>query len=205
MQLNNFTPPATPAARAAQSLAGRYHSESMQNHVLRSWLWAEAFAAVEERNEIDHELLYVSALLHDIGIVPAFDNVHLSYEEAGGHVAVALTTGADWDAGRSQRALEVIVRHNWPSVDPAMDVEGYLLETATALDISGARADALPAAFIQEVLVAYPRLQLAREFGDGVVDQAARKPHTSALRLVDGGVVGKLANHPLERSPGSSN
>ncbi|KJQ52587.1 cyanamide hydratase [Microbacterium sp. SA39] len=200
MQLNEFTPPATPVARAARALAEQYHSESILNHVLRSWLWAEAFAIVEDRGDIDHELLYVSTMLHDIGIVPEFDNVHLSYEEAGGHVAVALATGAGWDAGRSHRALEVIVRHNWPSVDPAMDVEGYLLEIGTGLDISGARPDALPAPFIEEVVAEYPRLQLAQEFGDGVVDQAERKPHTAAHRLVAGGVVGKLANHPLERS-----
>lgn len=198
MHLSDFTPPATPASRAARALAERYHSESLLNHVVRSWLWAEAFAVVEERSGIDHELLHVSALLHDIGIVPEFDNVHLSYEEAGGHVAVALTAGAGWDADRSTRALEVVIRHNWPSVDPAMDVEGYLLETATALDISGARADALPADFVDEVLAAYPRLQLAQEFGDGVVAQAARKPHSSAHRLVEGGVVGKLERNPLE-------
>ena len=198
MHLSDFTPPATPVARAALSLAERYHSESMRNHVIRSWLWAEAFAVTEDRSDIDHELLYVSAVLHDIGIVPEYDNVNLSYEEAGGHVAVALATGAGWGADRSRRALEVIVRHNWTSVDPAMDVEGYLLETATAVDISGARTDALPAAFIREVLAEYPRLQLAREFGDDVTAQAARKPHTSALRLVTGGVVGKLENNPLE-------
>lgn len=199
MQLSTFTPPATLAARAARSLAAQYHSESMRNHVTRSWLWAEAFAVVEDRIDIDHELLYVSAMLHDIGIVPEFDNVTLSYEEAGGHVAAALTTGAGWEADRSRRALEVVIRHNWPSVDPAMDVEGYLLEIGTALDISGARVDVLPAPFIREVLAAHPRLQLAREFGEDVVDQATRKPHTSAHRLVTGGVVDTLANHPLER------
>lgn len=200
MQLSTFTPPATLAARAARSLAAQYHSESMRNHVTRSWLWAEAFAVVEDRIDIDHELLYVSAMLHDIGIVPEFDNVTLSYEEAGGHVAAALATGAGWEADRSRRALEVVIRHNWPSVDPAMDIEGYLLEIGTALDISGARVDFLPAPFIREVLAAHPRLQLAREFGEGVVDQATRKPHTSAHRLVTGGVVDTLANHPLERS-----
>ncbi|MFF7293571.1 HD domain-containing protein [Microbacterium sp. NPDC008134] len=199
MRLADFLPPSSPAATAALDIATRYHSPSLLHHVIRSWLWAEAFAAVEGRTDIDHELLYVSALLHDIGIVPAFDNVSLSYEEAGGHVAVALTAGAGWTAERSGRALDVIIRHNWPSVDPAFDSEGYLLEIATGLDISGARPDALPAAFVQEVLDAYPRLDLAAEFGAGVVDQAGRKPHTAALRLVEGGVVDKLRNNPLER------
>lgn len=199
MRLADFTPPRSPAATAALDIATRYHSPSLLNHVIRSWLWAEAFAVVEGRTEIDHELVYVAALLHDVGIVPAFDNVSLSYEEAGGHVAVALTAGAGWSAERSGRALDVIIRHNWPSVDPAFDAEGYLLEIATGLDISGARPDALPADFVREVLDAHPRLDLAAEFGAGVTDQAGRKPHTAALRLVEGGVVDKLRDNPLER------
>lgn len=200
MRLSAFQPPRSPAAVAALELATRYHTESVRNHVIRSWLWAEAFAVVEDRRDIDHELLYVSALLHDIGMAPAFDNVALSYEEAGGHVAVALTTGAGWQAERSRRALEVIVRHNWPAVDATLDVEGYLLEVSTALDISGARPEALPKDLVQEVLAEFPRLQLAQEFGRDVVDQADRKPHTAARRLVDGGVVAKLQSNPLEQS-----
>ncbi|MEL4318394.1 HD domain-containing protein [Leifsonia sp. YIM 134122] len=200
MRLEDQSPPETQAARAAQAIAASYHSPAMVNHVTRSWLWAEAFATIEGRTEIDHELLFVSAMLHDIGLVPAFDNVNLSYEEAGGHVAVALTAGAGWSEGRRRRALEVIVRHNWPSVDPAMDVEGHLLESATALDIAGARADALPTVYVSAVLDAYPRLDLAVEFGEDVSAQAARKPHTSAHRLVTQGVLGKLAGHPFEQA-----
>lgn len=198
MQLSDIQAPDTPVARAALAFAARHQSPSMQNHVIRSWIWAEAFAAIEGRTEVDHELLYVSAMLHDIGLAPAFDNVRISYEEAGGHVAEALTTGAGWTAERSQRALDVIIRHNWPSVDPEFDQEGYLLEIATGLDISGARPEILPTAFMQEVLRAYPRLSLAEEFGADVVDQAKRKPHTSAKRLADGGVVEKLRRNPLE-------
>lgn len=190
--------PDTPAARAALDLARSYHSPSLLNHVVRSWVWAEAFAALEGRTGFDHELLYVSALLHDIGIVPQFDNVALSYEDAGGHVAVALTAGAGWEAARRTRAHEVIVRHNWPAVDPALDVEGYLLEIATGLDISGARADDLPLDLRRAVLAAHPRLDVAAEFGAGVADQAERKPATQAHRLVAGGVREKLAANPLE-------
>jgi HD superfamily phosphodiesterase len=190
--------PDSAASRAALELATAYHSPALLNHVIRSWLWAEAFAAAGGHEGVDHELLYVSALLHDIGIVPAFDNVALSYEDAGGHVAVALTAGAGWPAARRTRAHEVIVRHNWPSVDPAFDLEGHLLETATALDISGANADALPLELRREVVTAYPRLDLAAQFGAGVADQARRKPDTQAHRLVEGGVRAKLAANPLE-------
>jgi hypothetical protein len=96
------------------------------------------------------------------------------------------------------RVLDAIVRHNWPSVDAELDVEGHLLEVATGLDISGARADALPEEYLREVLRAHPRGELAAKFGACVRDQAERKPDTAARRLVDGGVVRKLAENPLE-------
>lgn len=198
MQIADIPIPDTLAARGALALAREYQSPAITAHAVRSWLWAEAFALVDGVSGIDHELLYVSAILHDIGTVTEFDNHTISYEHAGGHVGIALTAGAGWPRERRERVLEVIVRHNWPRVDPKMDAEGYLLETATALDISGARPDALPASFVAEVVAAHPRGALAAEFGACVIDQAARKPDTAARRLVDGGVVAKLAANPLE-------
>ena len=198
MQIADIPIPDTLAARGALALAEQYQTPAITAHALRSWLWAEAFARVDGITGIDHELLYVAAVLHDIGTVTEFDNHTISYEHAGGHVGVALTAGAGWPRERRQRVLDVVVRHNWPSVDPSMDAEGYLLETATALDISGSRPDALPAALVAEVLAAHPRGALAAEFGACVQDQAARKPDTAARRLVDGGVVVKLAANPLE-------
>ncbi|RIJ46519.1 HD domain-containing protein [Clavibacter lycopersici] len=198
MRIADFPVPDTAAARGALELATTYQSAAITAHALRSWLWAEGFAVVEQLADVDHEVLYVAAVLHDIGTVTEYDNHTVSYEHAGGHVGVALTAGAGWPAARRQRVLDAIVRHNWPSVDPALDVEGHLLEVATGLDISGARADALPEEYLREVLAAHPRGDLAAEFGACVVDQAERKPDTAARRLVDGGVIAKLAANPLE-------
>lgn len=197
--MSDFVVPDTDAARGALALTTEYQSPAMAAHALRSWWWAEAFAVVEGLTQVDHELLYVAAVLHDIGTATAYDNHTISYEHAGGHVGVALTAGAGWPASRRRRVLEVVVRHNWPSVDPDLDVEGHLLEVATGLDISGARPDALPAAFVREVLAAHPRDTLAAEFSACVLDQARRKPTTAARRLVDGGLVQKLEDNPLER------
>ncbi len=156
MRLHDFPVPDTAAARAAATLAEAYQSPALTAHAVRSWYWAEGFAAVDGITAVDHELLYVAALLHDIGTVPEFDNVRTSYEHAGGHVAIALTTGAGWTGERRQRVLDVIVRHNWPSVDVSLDVEGHLLERATGLDISGADADGLPVDYLREVVRGSP-------------------------------------------------
>ena len=199
MRIADFPVPDTAAARGALELAVQYQSVAITAHAVRSWLWAEAFSVQEQVEDIDHELLYVAAVLHDIGTVTEYDNHTISYEHAGGHVAVALTAGAQWSAARRQRVLDVIVRHNWPSVDVALDAEGHLLEVATALDIAGARADQLPEDFLREVLRAHPRGALAQEFGSCVADQADRKPETSARRLIDAGLIQKLQENPLEQ------
>ncbi len=199
MRVADFVRPDTPAARGSLALATQYQSAAITAHAIRSWYWAEAFAVMAEIRDVDHELLYVAAILHDIGTVAEYDNVTISYEHAGGHVGVAVTAGAGWAPERRRRVLDVIVRHNWPSVDPGVDVEGHLLEVATGLDISGARPDALPEEFLREVLAAHPRGELAQEFGSCVIDQADRKPTSAARRLVDGGLIEKLQQNPLER------
>ncbi|MEV8271840.1 HD domain-containing protein [Microbacterium sp. NPDC077184] len=90
MQISDFSVPETPAARAALELARAYQSPALTAHAMRSWLWAEGFAQIDGVDRVDHELLYVAAVLHDIGTVVEYDDHTLSYEHAGGHVAVAL-------------------------------------------------------------------------------------------------------------------
>ncbi len=175
-----------------------YHSDAMLNHTMRSWLWAEGIASVRRISGVDHELLYVASLLHDLGTVAEFDNHTLSYEEAAGHISKVLTAGAGWASARRERVAEVIIRHNWTSVDPGLDLEGHLLELATGLDITGAGIDILPQTFLQEVTEKYPRGSLAEEFSTCVTDQARRKPDTAAQRLVSNGLAERMRRHPLE-------
>ena len=104
----------------------------------------------------------MAAMLHDLGLVRAFDNHTEPFEEAGGHVAWVFGAGAGWPVERRVRAHEVIVRHMWDAVDPAADPEGHLLELATGLDISGRDPGAWPEALRREVVERHPRLGLAR-------------------------------------------
>lgn len=197
MRLDDARPPDTAEVRAAQELAERYLTPALAAHSVRSWYWAAGFADALGLAP-DRELLAVAALLHDIGLAEEFDAVRTPYEIAGGHVAAVFGAGAGWPRSRQLRLIEVIERHNWPEVDPAMDVEGHLLEIATALDISGARPDVLPSDYLAAVLAAYPRGTLAADFGDRVAEQAARKPTSHAARLLAGGLRDKLARNPLE-------
>ena len=189
--------PDTAAVRGAAAVMTLYLTPALAAHSIRSWYWAAGFAEVLQL-EPDRELLAVAALLHDVGLAEPFDAVRTPYEIAGGRVAAVFGAGAGWPEARQQRLVEVIERHNWPEVDPALDPEGHLLEIATGLDISGARPEVLPRDYLRRVLELHPRGDLAKEFGERVADQADRKPQSQAARIVAGGVREKLAHHPLD-------
>jgi hypothetical protein len=137
-------------------------------------------------------------MLHDLGLVPAFDNHLAPFEDAGGDVGWVFGAGAGWSAERRDRVKEIIVRHMWDAVDPALDVEGHLLREATTLDISGRNVDTWPADFRAEVLRRYPRLTLVAEFTAAFEDQARRKPGCAAATAIASGVAVRLANNPLD-------
>src|ERR1700733_2068455 len=99
MTLDDLVMPDTAASRAALDVASAYHSPALLNHSLRAYVWAAADGTARGIG-FDPELLYVAALFHDLGLVPAFDSDAVPFEEAGGHVGRVFAAGAGWPAQR---------------------------------------------------------------------------------------------------------
>jgi len=189
--------PTSAACASAERVAQRYCMPSLLNHSVRSYVWSAAIGR-QDGIDFDAELLYVAAMLHDIGLTAAFDNHALPFEDAGGHVAWVFAAGAGWTPERGTRAAEVIERHMWPEVDPAVDPEGHLLEVGTGVDISGRRTDDIPPEVRDEALRRWPRLDLADEFAECFRQQAHRKPHSPGAAFGET-VALRLRDHPFER------
>ena len=198
MKLNDLKMPVTPACRAALEVATMYFSPALLNHSIRAYLWAAGYG-LERGIAFDAELLYVSAMLHDLALVKEFDNHSLPFEEAGGHVAWVFGAGAGWPVERRQRAAEIIVRHMWDAVDVVTDPEGHLLELSTGMDISGRHTEDIPPDLRADVLAQYPRLGLVEEFVGHFEDQAKRKPLCLAAKFVQHGFAARVAANPLDR------
>jgi hypothetical protein len=188
--------PDSRVAGAADEVAATYCSPAIVNHCVRSYVWGASYAA-RKGIVFDAELLYVAAMLHDIGLVPEFDSHTVPFEDAGGHVAWVFAAGAGWPVGRRTRASEVIVRH-MRGAELADDVEGYLLDIATGLDISGRHPEWWPETLRHDVVHRLPRLTLRDEFLRCFEDQAYRKPQSSAAAAVAGGIAARLAANVLD-------
>jgi HD domain len=196
MRLADIPVPSTAAAKAAVEVLTQFSPPALVHHCHRSYLLAAALAT-QEGVEIEAELLYVAALLHDLALEPAFDNHTLPFEEAGGHVAWVLAAGAGWPAERRDRAAGIIVAH-MRGADPETDPEGDLLDVATGLDIGGRDVERWPEPLLAEIVAAYPRLDLAERFTACFRDQANRKPASAAAAAIRAGLGERLAANPLD-------
>jgi HD domain len=195
--LDDLVVPDTAASAAAREVASAYLSPALLNHSLRAYVWAAAHG-LTRGIAFDPELLYVAALFHDLGLVPAFDSYTVSFEEAGGHVAWVFAAGAGWPAERRERLAEVIIRHMWPRVDVSVDPEGFLLARATKTEITGTDLDDFPPGFQAEVLERHPRLDISGTFLACLEAQAKRKPGSSAAASVRSGLSTRMAANPLD-------
>jgi hypothetical protein len=198
VRVADLLPDDTPATRAARQVVTEYSSAALVNHCERAYLWSAALGELTAA-AYDRELLYVASMLHDLGLVPAFDNYRAPFEDAGGDVAWVFAAGADWPPERRTRVKEIVVRHMWDEVDPSFDAEGHLLCEATNLDIAGRNPDTWPSGFRAEVVERFPRLGLPTEFLAAFQDQARRKPGCAAAAAVATGLADRIATNSLDR------
>jgi hypothetical protein len=198
LRLSDVVVPDTPAARAAEETVREFSPEALVNHCARSYVFAASLGAATGI-AYDAELLYVAAMLHDLGLEPAFDAVTVPFEEAGGAVAWVFAAGAGWPAERREQAARAIVDHMRDDVAVRDDPEGHLLAVATSLDISGRRPDLWPEELLREAVVRFPRLDLVEAFAARFGDQAARKPSCAAAAAMRSGLAQRLGTNPLDR------
>ncbi len=195
-----ITAPDTPAARAALRVGERYYGPSLLNHCLRSYHWA-VFCAGRRRIAFDGELLYVAALLHDIGLVSEFDHHTASFELAGADVAWVFGAAAGWSDTRCAKVGDAVIAHVGPDVvSPAVDTEGHLLNIATSLDVLGIDCDQWSIAERAAVLDRYPRLGISTEIIDCFRAQAEHKPDSFPARALNQSALRRIHANPLDRA-----
>lgn len=188
--------PDSPLARRARQFLGDVAAPFLVNHSIRCYAWAVELAA-RDRLTFDPEILYVATMLHDIGLVRAYD-LGGCYE-VDGAIAAERLAGAVGAAEARARAIHVaIARHNDEVMAPGAAPETVLLWDAAGVDVTGERFADVRSAMIPAVLAAYPRLDFKREFSALLVDQASRKPTCPAAKMIDAGILDQIAQAPFD-------
>ncbi len=188
--------PDSALARRARELIADVAAPFLVNHSVRTYAWAVELAW-HDRLQFDPEILYVSAMLHDIGLVPAYD-LGGCYEVDGAIAAVRLAGEAGQPEARARAIYDVIALHNLETLPPDSASEVKLLWDAAGVDVTGDRFTDVRAAIIPGLLAAYPRVDFKREFTARFVDQASRKPTCPAAEMVATGMLEEIAQAPFD-------
>ncbi len=166
------------------------------NHSIRAYAWA-AELGLHDEVAFDPEILYVSAALHDIGLVAAYD-IGGCFEVDGAIAAERFALEHGQAPGRARAIYDAIALHMLAEAPPGSTGEVILLNDSTGVDVTGYRIGDVRPSVIPTLLRAYPRLDFKRGFAALFVDQAARKPSCRVAEMVTTGKLAAIANAPFE-------
>jgi hypothetical protein len=182
-------------ARQAEELVRTSSPPFLTNHCFRSHAWAVALAA-RDGIRFDGELLYIAALLHDLGLLAEFDTGRC-FEVDGAAAAADLAAAAGWSQERCEALAEAIRLHVAIEEELGEGPEAYLLWHATGLDVVGHRYRDLDRRTIESVVARYPTLDFKRGFTSLLVDQAQRKPNCWAGNAIKSGIAERIEAAPF--------
>lgn len=178
--LDQIRIPDTPAARASLDFCASVSDDFLTNHSLRTYFWG-ALLAQEDRLRYDGELFFVSATLHDTGLVKQLRQKYVEYDcfaVIGGLIARNLVEQQGWQADRCDHVFTNICQHINISVPPGIGIEAHLVQAGAALDVIGARAAQIPGHVQQSLLHRYPRFHFKHDFSELIRKEAHAHPHS---------------------------
>jgi HD domain len=188
--------PESTAARRARELITEAATPSLVNHSVRVYAWAVELAR-HDKLQFDAEILYVSAMLHDIGLLPAYD-LGGCYEVDGAIAAMRLAREAGEPESRARVIYDAIALHNLDTLPPGSRSEVVLVWDAAGTDVTGERFGDVRLEVAPILLAAYPRIDFKREFAALLVDQASRKPTCPAVGMIASGILEAIAAAPFD-------
>jgi hypothetical protein len=172
--------PDSTLTRKAEALAQHRLSPAMLNHSYRTYAFGTALGDLGHL-DVDRDLLYAAAMLHDIGLskpAPLVD-----FTRAGAQAARDLAEQVGLSATATDTLLTAITLHHSPGVTLAHGPVAYLLSAGAGLDVIGLWAWKLPIGLLAEVTSTYPRLGFKREFTAAFRIEAAHVPAGRAAFL----------------------
>jgi hypothetical protein len=173
IDVGTFEPPDSLFAREAEQACAE-QPESIVGHSYRTWLFGQALATLDGV-ELDRELFYCGALVHDFGI--AQPTPERDFTLASAERTLACATAAEVADERAELLADAICVHTTPGVSIGRDgALGCYLQWGAMVDGAGLRMWDLAPANVEEVLRRYPRVDFKRQLVELMRAEAAAVP-----------------------------
>lgn len=171
--------PDSELAKKATQLVDKASPKFLYNHCLRTYLFAEAIGR-RDGLKYDRELLYLGALMHDLGLTEKFDG-NQRFEVDGADAARMFLLEHELSAEKAEIIWDAIALHTSIGIASRKQPEIALVHVGAGADIFGLRLPDISPEVVEQIVNAYPRLDINRSITDLLVSQVKRKPQVAAF------------------------
>jgi hypothetical protein len=154
--------PTTKLGREITELVRDTESELLFNHSSRVYLFA-AETGVRKGLKFDPELLYASAMFHDMGLTPKFSSANDRFEVDGANAARNFLRQHKISEEEIYEVWTAIALHTTPGVPPYMRPVVALLTTGVEMDVLGIAYSEFPDEVREAIVGAFPRTEHFKE------------------------------------------
>ncbi|WP_042348111.1 HD domain-containing protein [Bacillus massiliigorillae] len=162
----------------AQDILKEYGSELLWNHSNRVYLFG-AIQGKKVNKAYDEELLYVSALFHDMGLTKKFSSNDLRFEVDGANAARQFLSTYNIGEASMQLVWDAIALHTTLGIAEHKENEVALLYAGVGLDVMGDGYHDLSDAEREAIVQAFPRNQFKQDILPAFFEGFKHKPETT--------------------------
>ncbi len=180
--LANF--PDSKICQASEAFLTALSPPAMVNHGKRTFLFAAELGAKVDLRP-DCEILYISSLLHDLGLEPGLAQADGNFEDVGGRAAAGFLLAHESPAKMVEVVETAIALHTQLSTADDPTPEYSLLHMGAMVDVIGMRIDDIPSSVFREILDEHPRLGCKKLLTRLLGDQATRKPQSRIASVIE--------------------
>lgn len=170
--------PSSELAVAARELVTAVSPPFVAHHAIRSYLFARAVAAAKglQRDvDYDDELVYLSCVLHDLGVTD-HGNGDQRFEVDGADAAARFLRTHDVDEDRVEIVWQAITLHTSVGLAHRFGPVQAVSQMGISTDIIGVDRDLLPPGYAERVHAQWPRDNLGFALAEVIADQIERNP-----------------------------
>jgi hypothetical protein len=129
--------------------------------------------------EPDPELLYLSAMFHDTGLLTPFSDVEQRFEVDGADHARKFMLDRGFPATAADVVWTAIALHTTPGIPGRMGPEIAITNLGVLTDVLGLGLDVLDRSQVDEITAVHPRGDFKHEFLQAFVDGLKHRPETT--------------------------
>ena len=170
--------PDSKLANEAAELLHEYGDQLLWNHSHRVFLFGSLLGR-QENQKYDPELLYVSAVFHDLGLTRHYRSPDKRFEVDGANAARSLLEQHGLSKASTQLVWDAIALHQTIGVAPYKEPVVALLYHGVGFDSMGDRFEELSEQTRHQVVSAFPRDGFKNKVVHAFLDGIRHKPETA--------------------------